>query len=84
MLSAEQIRRLRWRCRRGLLENDIVLNRFLEGREQELTDAEVEALDRLLDLTDPDLLDLILRRSEPAGALDCPAVQRLLAELRAA
>jgi antitoxin CptB len=84
VLSAEQIRRLRWRCRRGLLENDIVLGRFLDGRERELTAEEVEALDRLLDLSDPDLLDLILCRTEPSGPLDSPAVQRLLARLRAA
>jgi antitoxin CptB len=84
VLSAEQIRRLRWRCRRGLLENDIVLSRFLDGSERELSAEEVEALDRLLDQTDPDLLDLILRRTEPSGTLDSPAVQRLLARLRAA
>ena len=39
-------------ARRGLLENDIVLGRFLDAHEQALTDEEVEALDRLLDLTD--------------------------------
>ena len=84
MLSDERIRRLRWRARRGLLENDIVLGRFLDGREREMTEEDVEALDRLLDLPDPELLDLILRRTELAGALDCPAVQRLLSRLRAA
>jgi antitoxin CptB len=84
MLSAERIRRLRWRARRGLLENDIVLQRFLDGRERELTPEQVQALDQLLDLTDPELLDLILRRTEPSGTLDCPPVHRLLAELRQA
>jgi antitoxin CptB len=82
MLSAERIRRIRWRCRRGLLENDIVLSRFLDGHEGQLTDEEAGALDRLLDLTDPHLLDLILRRAEPAGPLDCPEVRRLLARLQ--
>jgi len=82
MLSAERIRRIRWRARRGLLENDILLSRFLDRHEQQLSDEEVEALDRLLDLTDPDLLDLILRRAEPTGALDSPSVCRLLARLR--
>ena len=64
MLSAERIRRIRWRSRRGLLENDIVLGRYLDAQEQSLTDEDVEALDRLLDLTDPELLDLILLRRE--------------------
>jgi antitoxin CptB len=84
MLSAERIRRIRWRSRRGLLENDIVLSRYLDGNEQRLTPEQILALDQLLDLADPVLLDLILQRTEPAGALDCPPVQRLLADLRRA
>jgi len=83
MLSAERIRRVRWRSRRGLLENDIVLSRYLDDHEEHMTDEEVQALDSLLDLTDPDLLDLILRRSEPTGPLDSPPVRRLLDRLRA-
>jgi antitoxin CptB len=84
MLSAERIRRIRWRARRGLLENDILLGRYLDAHEQSLTETDVEALDRLLDLTDPELLDLILGREQLAGALDTPQVRRLLADLRAA
>jgi antitoxin CptB len=84
MLSAERIRRIRWRSRRGLLENDILLGRYLDAHEQSLTETDVEALDRLLDLTDPELLDLILGREQLAGALDTPQVRRLLADLRAA
>jgi len=83
VLSAERIRRIRWRSRRGLLENDIVLSRYLDEHERQMTDEEVQALDRLLDLTDPDLLDLILRRAEPTGLLDYPAVRHVLDRLRA-
>ena len=35
-----------------------------------------------MDLADNDLLDLLLRRKEPSGDLDCPAVQQVLGELR--
>ena len=84
MLSAERVRRIRWRSRRGLLENDIVLSRFLDGHVQDLTDEDVDALDGLLDLPDPELLDLILGRTEPQGSLNNPRVQRLLLRLRAA
>lgn len=76
--------RLRWRARRGLLENDLVLQRFFDRHEQALTDADVAGLDALLDLPDNELLDLILRRIEPHGALAAPAVARVLALLRAA
>ena len=84
MLSAERIRRIRWRSRRGLLENDILLGRYLDAHERSLTETDVEALDRLLDLTDPELLDLILGRGQLADALDTAQVRRLLADLRAA
>jgi antitoxin CptB len=59
---AAQRRRLRWRARRGLLENDILLTRFLDRYEARLTDPQVLGLDVLLDLTDNDLLDVLLER----------------------
>lgn len=76
--------RLRWRARRGLLENDLILTRFLDAHEQELNDDEVDALTRLLDLADNPLLDLLLGRNEPSGELDLPHVHALLAKLRLA
>ncbi len=76
--------RLRWRSRRGLLENDLILTRFLEAHEQDLTDEEVDALTRLLDLADNPLLDLLLGRNEPSGEVDLPHVHALLAKLRQA
>jgi antitoxin CptB len=75
-------RRLRWRARRGLLENDLIVSRFL-NREGDVLDAtEVLALEALLDLPDNELLDLLLARKEPQGALDNNAVRNLLRRLR--
>jgi antitoxin CptB len=76
--------RLRWRSRRGLLENDLLLTRFLDAHEIEMTDDEVDALTQLLDLSDNDLLDLLLGRTEPADALASPNVSALLSKLRQA
>jgi antitoxin CptB len=76
--------RLRWRSRRGLLENDIILTRFLDAHEENLTDEEVDALSRLLDLADNPLMDLILARAEPEGEVDLPHVRALLERLRQA
>ena len=76
--------RLRWRSRRGLLENDLLLTRFLDAHEETMTDEEVDALTRLLDLADNPLMDLILARSEPEGDVDLPHVHALLARLRQA
>lgn len=74
--------RLRWRARRGLLENDLLLERFLDRYETSLDDEEVGALTALLELPDNELMDLFLARSEPEGALATPAVERVLAKVR--
>lgn len=62
-------RRLRWRSRRGLLENDLVLGRFFDQQEATLTNADITGLDRLLDLPDNDLLDLIFERKPASSVL---------------
>ena len=64
MLNAEALRdaeqrRLAWRCRRGLLELDIVLQRFVQEKFDQLTFNELTALDGLLDLPDNDFWELI-------------------------
>lgn len=76
--------RLRWRSRRGLLENDLILTRFLDANESSMTDEEVEAFTRLLDLPDNDLMNLLLGRGEPEDGLDLPHVHAMLHRLRRA
>jgi antitoxin CptB len=80
MLEQERLNRIRWRSRRGMLENDLVLARFLDVRGPSLTEDEVAMLDRLLDLSDNELWDLIAGRHEPLDA----SVGPLLEQLRAA
>jgi antitoxin CptB len=77
-------KRLRWRARRGLLENDIVMTRFLDRHEETLSDSDVAALTLLLDLPDNDLMDLILARSEPDASIDSPDVRHVVNLLQAA
>lgn len=79
-----QRRRLRWRARRGLLENDLVLTRFLDRHEDNLHDDEVAGLDRLLSLPDNELLDLLLARTEPEAELADEPCMRVLRMLREA
>ena len=76
--------RLRWRSRRGLLENDLILTRFLDAHEAHLTDEEVDALTRLLTLPDNDLMSVLLGKNEPETELDLPHVHALVARLRQA
>ncbi|MEP7280443.1 MAG: succinate dehydrogenase assembly factor 2 [Rubrivivax sp.] len=84
-LDARSLSRLRWRCRRGLLENDLLIERFFrrqDDRGETLTTRQADGLTALLDLSDPDLLDLLLARCEPQGALDRQDVREMLALLR--
>ena len=76
--------RLRWRARRGLLENDLIITRFLDVHEVTLTDEEVDAFSRLMDLADNELMDLLLARKEPSAEVDLPHVHALLTRLRTA
>jgi antitoxin CptB len=74
--------RLRWRCRRGLLENDLMLERFFQRHEAGLTQAQATALETLMDLPDNDLLDLFLARREPQGGLDRAEIHEVLGLIR--
>ena len=76
-MDATELNRLRWRCRRGMLENDLVLARYLDARGAAISAEEVVALDRLLDLPDGELWDLIAGTSEPADAGLLPVVAQL-------
>lgn len=58
----KEFERARWRCRRGLLELDIILQRFMDRHYVELDEQELAQFERLLDLPDNDLWDLIAKR----------------------
>lgn len=61
-MTDEEVRRLSWRCRRGLLELDIVLQRFADRHLASLTKPELLAFDGLLDLPDNEFLDVVTSR----------------------
>jgi antitoxin CptB len=83
-LDARSLSKLKWRCRRGLLENDLVIERFFRHHEETITTRQAEGLNALMDLADNDLLDLLLGRRQPHGEVDTPEVREVLALMRAA
>jgi antitoxin CptB len=62
LISERALSKLKWRCRRGLLENDIFIERFFNRFELVLTVKQAQALSDLMELSDNDLLDLNLAR----------------------
>ena len=71
--------RLRWRARRGLLENDILLSRFFQTELMQLTGEELNWLDELLRLDDNELLDLLMGRKVSEDARLAPLIARIRA-----
>ena len=81
-IDPTELNRLKWRCKRGLLENDLFIERFFREQGSGLTNRHVTGLQPLMELPDNDLLDLLLARREPEGALDIPEVNEVLALMR--
>ncbi len=81
-LGERELSKLKWRCRRGLLENDLFIERFFRRHEQTITVNQAAGLSALMDLADNDLLDLLLCRREPEPPLASPEVIAVLALLR--
>ena len=81
-IDSGTLSRLRWSARRGLLENDLIIERFFNRYAQTLSMTDVFALDQLFDLSDNDLLDLFLGRTQPSGNLDRLEVKQVLKQLQ--
>jgi len=62
-----------------MLENDLILERFLDARGEAITDGEIAALDRLLELSDNELWDLLSSRQESEDAVVKPLLEALRA-----
>jgi antitoxin CptB len=68
LITAADRSRLLWRCRRGMLENDLLIERFFKTRGDQITVSQANALSALMDLTDNELLDVNLGR-KPIGEI---------------
>ena len=86
MIDQARLNLIRWRARRGLLENDIVLEKYFNRFSNTMTEDDLVGLTALLELSDNDLLDVIMVKKElneveiaPEGF--APATQ-ILATLR--
>ena len=71
--------RIRWQCRRGLLELDLVLAAFLERHLERLDAQQMEIFTELLDRSDNDLLDLVMGWAEPADPRCVPVLELMRA-----
>jgi len=88
LISHSELSKLRWRCRRGLLENDLFIERFFNTYADKLTVIQAQGLAALMTLSDNDLLDLNLARKSlddllpDNPALNYPGTKELVTMLR--
>lgn len=73
----KELDRTRWRCRRGMLELDIVLLEFVDKHYMRLNKSELQQFDTLLNLSDNDLWDMITARKEAEDIKLRPVLQLL-------
>ena len=69
-LGNAELYRLKSDARRGLLENDLILQRFFERYGAQLNEKEGKVLSQLLALDDNDLMDLLIGRKDSLAALE--------------
>ncbi len=69
--------RLRWRCRRGMLELDLLFNTFLDREFEGLSAAECSALEQLLEYSDQQLMEYLFGRTVPADEEIIPIVAKI-------
>jgi len=77
-----ELDRLRWRCRRGMLELDLMLNAFLDNGMDDLDEHERSVFQRLLEYSDQTLLELLMERMVPADKETVHVIRKIRSSLQ--
>ena len=78
MVAEQEINRMRWAARRGMLELDLVLEPFVQARYASLSDADRERFQQLMLCEDQDLFAWFLQRQKPEDPEHAAIVQQIL------
>jgi antitoxin CptB len=82
-LGERALSKLRWRCRRGLLENDLFIERFFNRYAPQMTVGQARGMYILMDLSDNDLMDLFMKRKPLGADIESEEVSEVLSLLMA-
>jgi len=82
-LGERALSKLRWRCRRGLLENDLFIERFFNRYAPQMTVGQARGMYVLMDLSDNDLMDLFMKRKPLGADIESEEVSEVLSLLMA-
>lgn len=72
-----ELGRLRWQCRRGMKELDLLLTGYVDGDYRRADQDHQEAFRRLLDCPDPTIYDYVLGRAQPPDAVLADLIRRI-------
>ena len=75
--TVAELSRIRWRCRRGMRELDVMLSRYLDEVYADADAAEQAAFERLLECQDPQIWAWLLGRGAPFDADLALVIQRI-------
>lgn len=76
-MPSSELSRLRWRCRRGMRELDVLLQRYLEERYPHAPEEERQAFEALLEIPDPQLFAYVVKRERPSDPQSLNVIARL-------
>ncbi|WP_420844635.1 succinate dehydrogenase assembly factor 2 [Legionella cardiaca] len=65
MINPSRKAKLIWHCRRGMLELDLILNRFANNHLDNITEEQIEQFDKLLTCIDPELYSWLMGYEQP-------------------
>ncbi len=68
MLTPEHKAKIRWNCRRGMLELDLILERFVNNHLDSLNARQLKEFEILLNATDPDLYAFLMGSVKPTDS----------------
>ncbi|GAB3037790.1 FAD assembly factor SdhE [Bowmanella dokdonensis] len=78
MFTTQRVNRVKWACRRGMLELDVLFQPFFEQAFGDLDDQDKETFERLLTCDDPDLYAWVMGHQRCEDALLSSMVERIV------
>ena len=84
MIDHEEVRRMQWAARRGMLELDLVLEPFVNTRYSDLSDLDRATFQRLMLCEDQELFSWLLQREEPEDKEFAAIIEKILKFARTA
>ncbi|MBN7818895.1 succinate dehydrogenase assembly factor 2 [Bowmanella sp. Y26] len=82
MFTMQRVNRIRWACRRGMLELDVLFQPFFDEAFSDLTDDDKETFERLLTCDDPDLFAWVMGHQQCEDPMLAAMVETIVSRVK--